>query len=205
MFLVIGTKSLLPPRMHTHRRPMPRAEKIWLRSQLARSASSWRYRHLSADAIGQIFNGPSDVADNPAHGAAFPSPARPREALLILSALMLVITGGEAMYADLGHFGARDKMSAYVLIAGSPFRGNRYMRLIKSIIPLVSSSFVRMFVGSRGMFVGKLAMFESSSGVLLCLFVLAEIVMMGRLMVVMRGGVVVSGGLVVMLTRRMLR
>jgi hypothetical protein len=72
-------------------------------------------------------------------------------------------------------------------------------------IPLVSSSFVRMFVGSRGMFVGKLAMFESSSGVLLCLFVLAEIVMMGRLMVVMRGGVVVSGGLVVMLTRRMLR
>jgi hypothetical protein len=96
-------------------------------------------------------------------------------------------------------------MSAYVLIAGSPFRGNRYMRLIKSIIPLVSSSFVRMFVGSRGMFVGKLAMFESSSGVLLCLFVLAEIVMMGRLMVVMRGGVVVNGGLVVMLTRRMLR
>ncbi len=30
-----------------------------------------------------------------------------REALLILSALMLVVTGGEAMYADLGHFGAR--------------------------------------------------------------------------------------------------
>ena len=28
------------------------------------------------------------------------------EALLILGALMLVVTGGEAMYADLGHFGA---------------------------------------------------------------------------------------------------
>jgi hypothetical protein len=37
------------------------------------------------------------------------------------------------------------------------------------------------------------------------LFVLAEFVMMGRLMVMMRGGVVVSGGVVVMLTRRMLR
>ena len=33
--------------------------------------------------------------------------AESREALLILGALMLVVTGGEAMYADLGHFGAR--------------------------------------------------------------------------------------------------
>jgi hypothetical protein len=48
-------------------------------------------------------------------------------------------------------------------------------------------------------------MFESRSCVLLRLFVLAEIVMMSRLMVMMRGGVVVSGRLVVMLTRRMLR
>jgi hypothetical protein len=47
--------------------------------------------------------------------------------------------------------------------------------------------------------VGKLAMFESRGCVLLCLFVFAEFVMMGRLMVMMRGGVVV------MLTRRMLR
>jgi K+ potassium transporter len=30
-----------------------------------------------------------------------------REAILILSVLILVVTGGEAMYADLGHFGAR--------------------------------------------------------------------------------------------------
>jgi hypothetical protein len=67
------------------------------------------------------------------------------------------------------------------------------------------SSFVRMTVGGRGMFVGKLAMVESRSRVLLRLFVLALLVMMGRLMVMMRGGVVVSGGGVVMLTRRMLR
>jgi hypothetical protein len=62
-----------------------------------------------------------------------------------------------------------------------------------------------MTVGSRGMFVGKLAMFESRSCVLLRLFVLAEFVMMGRLMVMMCGSVVVSGRLMVMLTRRMLR
>lgn len=47
------------------------------------------------------------AAFNPAHGVAFLSHAGLREAVLILSALMLVITGGEAMYADLGHFGAR--------------------------------------------------------------------------------------------------
>jgi len=62
-----------------------------------------------------------------------------------------------------------------------------------------------MTMGSRGMFVGKLAMVESRGRVLLRLFVLAPFVMMGRLMVVMRGGVVVSGGGVVMLARRMLR
>jgi len=62
-----------------------------------------------------------------------------------------------------------------------------------------------MTVGSHGMFVRLLAMFVSRSCVLLGVFVFAEIVMVGRLMVMMRGGVVVSGRLMVMLTRRMLR
>jgi hypothetical protein len=62
-----------------------------------------------------------------------------------------------------------------------------------------------MTVGSRGMLVGELAMFVSRGSVLLGVFVLAEIVMMGRLMVMMRGGMMVSGRLVVRLTRRMLR
>jgi hypothetical protein len=54
------------------------------------------------------------------------------------------------------------------------------------------------------MFMGELAMFVSRICVLLRLFVLAEIVMMGRLMVMMRGSMVVSGCPMVMLTRRML-
>ena len=62
-----------------------------------------------------------------------------------------------------------------------------------------------MTVGSRGMFMGTLAMFESRGGVLLRLFVLTEFVMMGRLMVMMCGSVVVSGRLMVMLTCRMFR
>jgi hypothetical protein len=44
-----------------------------------------------------------------------------------------------------------------------------------------------MIVGSRGMFVGQLAMSESRSRVLLRLFVLAEFVMMDRLMVMLTG------------------
>ena len=62
-----------------------------------------------------------------------------------------------------------------------------------------------MTVGCRGEFVTGLAMFVSRGCVLLGVFVLAEIVMMRRLMVMMCGGVVVSGRLMVMLTSRMLR
>ena len=62
-----------------------------------------------------------------------------------------------------------------------------------------------MTVGCRGVFVTGLAMCESRGCVLLGVFVLAEIVMMRRLMVMMCGGVVVSGRLMVMLASRMLR
>jgi hypothetical protein len=71
--------------------------------------------------------------------------------------------------------------------------------------PLISLITCENDLSSRGMFVGELAMFVSGGCVLLRIFMLAEIVMMGRLMVMMRGGVVVSGRLVVRLTGRMLR
>jgi hypothetical protein len=58
---------------------------------------------------------------------------------------------------------------------------------------------------SAGVFVGGIAMFISCRCVLLRVVVLAEIVVMGRLMVMMRGGMVMSGRLMVMLARRMLR
>jgi hypothetical protein len=62
---------------------------------------------------------------------------------------------------------------------------------------------MRETVGSRALLVGELAMFVSRGCVHLGLVVLAEIVMVGRLMVMMRGGMMVSGRLVVMLARRM--
>ena len=58
---------------------------------------------------------------------------------------------------------------------------------------------------SRSMFVGHLTMFLSCRRVLLGVFVLADGVMMGRLMVMMRGGVMVNSRLTVVLTRRMVR
>ncbi len=45
-------------------------------------------------------------AINPWHAAAF-FMREPRDAFIVLSAVVLVVTGGEALYADMGHFGKR--------------------------------------------------------------------------------------------------
>ena len=71
--------------------------------------------------------------------------------------------------------------------------------------PRQASLFVRFSVGSRGMFVSKFRMLMSRSCVLLGFVVLAESVVMLGLMMMMRRGVVVSGRLMMMLTRWMLR
>jgi KUP system potassium uptake protein len=47
------------------------------------------------------------AAFNPLYGFAFLARTEPFDSLLVLGALMLVVTGGEAMYADVGHFGER--------------------------------------------------------------------------------------------------
>jgi hypothetical protein len=54
------------------------------------------------------------------------------------------------------------------------------------------------------MLMGELAMIFGGRGVILRVLVFAEFMMMGRLMMVVRGGVVVSGGGLVRLARRML-
>ena len=46
-------------------------------------------------------------AFNPMHAIAFLHHGDLHSGLLVLGALMLVLTGGEAMYADMGHFGAK--------------------------------------------------------------------------------------------------
>ena len=57
------------------------------------------------------------AAFNPLYGLGFLARAHLLEALLILGALMLVVAGGEAMYADVGHFGARPiRFSWFVVV-----------------------------------------------------------------------------------------
>jgi hypothetical protein len=62
-----------------------------------------------------------------------------------------------------------------------------------------------MFASGRGVLVSLLAMFVSRFGVLLRVFVLADVMVMGGLMMMMRGSVVMSGSLMMMLTGQMLR
>jgi hypothetical protein len=51
-----------------------------------------------------------------------------------------------------------------------------------------------MFVSGRRMLMGELAMVFGRCGVILCIFVFAKLMVVGRLMMMVRSGVVVSGG-----------
>jgi len=61
---------------------------------------------------------------------------------------------------------------------------------------------MRVAVGIRAVLVTLLAVLEGRRGVLLRLFVLALLVVVGRLNVVMGGGLVLGGGLMVMIGGR---
>ena len=56
------------------------------------------------------------AAFNPIYGLSYLHRAGFFDTLLILSALMLVVTGGEAMYADVGHFGARPIQASWFAV-----------------------------------------------------------------------------------------
>jgi KUP system potassium uptake protein len=62
---------------------------------------------IGAAGIAQIAAHPSVLlAVNPAHAVGFME-AYPLAGFLVLGAVFLVVTGGEALYADMGHFGKR--------------------------------------------------------------------------------------------------
>jgi KUP system potassium uptake protein len=105
---------------------------------------------IAAFGVAEILRTPDILAAfNPLHGLAFLARSGPHEALMILSALILVITGAEAMYADLGHFGARPIRLAWFavvfpalllnylgqgahLLSGAPIPGDK---LFFSLVP----------------------------------------------------------------------
>ena len=89
------------------------------------------------------------AAFNPVYGVDFLRHAGLFDAFLILGALMLVVTGSEAMYADVGHFGARPLRASWFavvypalvlnylgqgafLLTDTPFAGSR---LLYSLVP----------------------------------------------------------------------
>jgi KUP system potassium uptake protein len=105
------------------------------------------------------------------HGGLF-------DALLILSALMLVVTGGEAMYADVGHFGARPirtgwfsivypalllnylGQGAYVL-SGSPVVGGKlFYSLVPSLLlyPMVLLATAATVIASQALISGAFSL-----------------------------------------------
>jgi KUP system potassium uptake protein len=64
----------------------------------------------------QIARNPSVLAAlSPLHGAAFFA-AHGARGTLVLGAVVLAVTGGEALYADMGHFGPRPIRLAWILV-----------------------------------------------------------------------------------------
>jgi KUP system potassium uptake protein len=124
------------------------------------------------------------AAFNPALGAAFLAHAGLREALLILSALMLVVTGGEAMHADLGHFGARPirigwfavvfpalllnylGQGAY-LLGGAPVAGGKLFYSLAPeplLLPLVVLATLATIVASQALISGAFSLTSQAIG-----------------------------------------
>lgn len=123
----------------------------------------------------QVANHPDILrAFNPLHGIAFLWRSGGYDALLIMGALMLVVTGGEAMYADLGHFGARPIRTSWFLVvypslllnylgqgaylmSGAPVLGNSvFFSLVPTemLYPMVLLATVATIIASQALISG---------------------------------------------------
>jgi KUP system potassium uptake protein len=114
------------------------------------------------------------AAFNPVLGLRFLWHAGLFDALLILGALMLVVTGGEAMYADLGHFGARPIRRSWFavvypallmnylgqgayLLSGAPVAGGKlFFSLVPPVLlyPMVLLAIVATVIASQALISG---------------------------------------------------
>ena len=140
---------------------------------------------IAALGAAQIAREPEILAAfNPFYGAAFLAMAGWREALLILSALMLVVTGGEAMYADLGHFGARPirlswfaivfpalllnylGQGAYLLSGAEAVGGKLFYSLAPAplVLPLVVLATAATVVASQALISGAFSLTSQAIG-----------------------------------------
>ncbi len=125
------------------------------------------------------------AAFNPVYGLGFLRRSGPREAMLILGALMLVITGGEAMYADLGHFGARPIRFAWFtvvfpalllnylgqgahLLSGAPIVGGKlFFSLVPAplLLPTVLLATLATVIASQALISGAFSLTWQAIGI----------------------------------------
>jgi len=124
------------------------------------------------------------AAFDPSYGVSFLMRAGPFGSLLILSAMMLVVTGGEAMYADLGHFGVRPiriswftvvfpslllnylGQGAY-LLGGAPVEGGKlFYNLVPQtfLVPLVVLATLATIVASQALISAAFSLFSQAVG-----------------------------------------
>jgi KUP system potassium uptake protein len=124
------------------------------------------------------------AAFNPAYGFKFLRQAGLYRALLIMSALMLVVTGGEAMYADLGHFGAKPiRISWFTLVypalilnylgqgayllGGAPVAGGKlFYSLVPPALlyPMVVLATVATVIASQALISGAFSLASQATG-----------------------------------------
>src|SRR3974390_1560863 len=124
------------------------------------------------------------AAFDPSYGTSFLMRAGPYGSLLILSAMMLVVTGGEAMYADLGHFGARPiriswfaivfpslllnylGQGAYLLSGASVEGGKLFYNLVPQplLVPLVVLATLATIVASQALISAAFSLISQAVG-----------------------------------------
>jgi KUP system potassium uptake protein len=118
------------------------------------------------------------AAFNPVYGLDFLRHAGFFDALLILGALMLVVTGSEAMYADVGHFGVRPLRASWFavvypalllnylgqgafLLTGTPEMGGKLLFSLvpeSLLYPMILLAIVATIVASQALISGAFSL-----------------------------------------------
>ncbi|MDR3423465.1 MAG: KUP/HAK/KT family potassium transporter [Alphaproteobacteria bacterium] len=127
----------------------------------------------------QIIHTPEILkAFNPLYGLALVREVGMYDTLLVLGAIMLVLTGGEAMYADLGHFGAKPirtswflvvypalllnylGQGAFLLSGASVAQGSLFYSLVPSValFPMIILATVATVIASQAMISGAFSL-----------------------------------------------
>ncbi len=118
------------------------------------------------------------IAVNPVHALDFLDRAGPYGVLVLLGALMLVVAGGEAMYADVGHFGDAPIRLAWfavvfpalllnylgqsaVLLSGAPVAGDKLFFALGPgwlLMPLVALATAATIIASQSLITGAFSL-----------------------------------------------